>query len=228
MLALANIRKTKSATVTLVIMFLISALLLNAGLLVVVNYGSYFGELREELDASDAYFSVPDKIYTEEVKTYLNDNEHVENIEIMDGLVINADILSKGKEKSYPIMFTNMEDERDISKWKYVGEHLPAEEMSVYIPDIFKAVSGYELNDKIKLNYIDEATREEKNLTFTIKGYTEDVYFSSTDTGYISFYMPEETYNQVKDIINQPNALTHIIFTNVDDVKNVPKMGTRI
>ncbi len=221
MLAIANIRKTKSASTTLVVMFLIAALLLNAGLLVVINYGSYFDNLKEELNASDAYFALPDKIYTDEVKTYIDKNEHVKKTQTMEGLVIEANILSKGKEKSFPIMFTDMNEKRDISKWKYVGEHLPAEEMSVYIPDIFKAVSGYQLNDKIELTYKEEDTKEEKTLTFTVKGYTEDVYFSSTDTGYISFYLPKDSYQKVKSILNKPEHLTHVVFTNVDDVKNV-------
>jgi putative ABC transport system permease protein len=47
--AFANIRKTKSSSTTLVIMFVLAALLLNAGLLVVINYGSFFNKLTDEL-----------------------------------------------------------------------------------------------------------------------------------------------------------------------------------
>lgn len=219
--AIANIRKTKSASGTLVIMFVIAALLLNAGLLVVINYGSFFNNLKDELKPSTVYFALPDKIYTDEVKTYIENNDHVKETQTNDGLVLSADILSKGEEKSFPIMFSNMDEEREISKWKFVGEHLPAEDMSVYVPDIFKAVSGYQLNDKIELKYTDEETKEVKAITFTVKGYTEDIYFSSTDTGYISFYLPEDTYQKVKDILNKPEYLTHVVFANVDDVTNV-------
>ncbi len=228
MLAMANIRKTKSSSTTLVIMFLIAALLLNAGLLVVINYGSYFSNIKEELKSSDAYFALPDKIYKDEVKTYIDKNEHVKQTQTLEGLVLESKILSKGEEKTFPIMFTNMDEKRDISKWKYVGEHLQAEDMSVYVPDIFKAVSGYQLNDKIVLKYTEEETKKEKSITFTVKGYTEDVYFSSTDTGYISFYLPKDSYQKVKGILNKPEYLTHVVFTNVDDVKNVPSIENGI
>lgn len=228
MLAMANIRKTKSSSTTLVIMFLIAALLLNAGLLVVINYGSYFSNIKEELKSSDAYFALPDKIYKDEVKTYIDKNEHVKQTQTLEGLVLESKILSKGEEKTFPIMFTNMDEKRDISKWKYVGEHLQAEDMSVYVPDIFKAVSGYQLNDKIVLKYTEEETKKEKSITFTVKGYTEDVYFSSTDTGYISFYLPKDAYQKVKGILNKPEYLTHVVFTNVDDVKNVPSIENGI
>ncbi len=226
--AFANIRKTKSASTTLVIMFIIAALLLNAGLLVVINYGSFFNNLKDELKPSDVYFAMPDKIYTDEVKTYIDENKHVKQTQTNEGIILGTKILSKGEEKSFPIMFTNMDEKREINKWKFVGDHLPAEDMSVYVPDIFKAVSGYQLNDQIKLNYTDEDTKEEKVLTFTVKGYTEDIYFSSTDTGYISFYLPEKTYQKVKGILNKPEYLTHLVFANLDDVKNVPVVASGI
>lgn len=226
--AFANIRKTKSASTTLVIMFVIAGLLLNAGFLVVFNYGSFFNNLKEELKASSAYFAIPDKIYTDEVKTYIDENEHIEQTQTIEGLMLDANILSKGEEKSFPIMFCNMDEKREISKWKYAGEHLPAEDMSVYVPDIFKTVSGYQLNDKIELNYTDSETNEEKTLTFTVKGYTEDIYFSSTDTGYISFYLSDDTYQKVRDILDKPEYLTHVVFANVDDVKNVSAIESGI
>ncbi len=226
--AIANIRKTKSASATLVIMFVIAALLLNAGLLVVINYGSFFDNLKKELNPSNVYFALPDKIYNDEVKTYIDNNTHIKETQTNEGLLLNSNILSKGKERSYQIMFGNMDEKRELSKWKFVGEHLPADDMSVYLPDIFKAVSGYQLNDKIELKYTDEVTKEVKSLLFTVKGYTEDIYFSSTDTGYISFYLPEDTYQKVKAILNKPENLIHVVFANVDDVKNVSAIESGI
>lgn len=228
MLAIANIRKTKSASTTLVLMFVIAALLLNSGLLVVINYGSFFSNMKQELKSSDAYFAIPDKIYTDEVKSYMNDNEHIKEMQAVEGLVLDANILSKGEEKNYPIMFSNMDEKRDMSKWKFVGEHLSADDMSVYVPDIFKAVSGYQLNDIIELKYTDQETNEEKELAFTVKGYTEDIYFSSTDTGYISFYLTEDTYQKVKGILNKPEHITNIIFANLDDINNVSTIESGI
>ena len=226
--AIANIRKTKSASTTLVIMFVIAALLFNSGLLVVVNYGSFFNNLKDELKPSSVYFAIPDKIYTDEVKTYIDENEHVEQTQTNEVVVLDANILSKGEDKSFPIMFSNMDEKREISKWKFVGEHLSAEDMSVYVPDIFKAVSGYQLNDKITLNYTDVETKQVEAITFTVKGYTEDIYFSSTDTGYLSFYLPEDSYKKVKDILNKPEYLAHVVFANLDNVKNASSIESGI
>ncbi|MCI9414882.1 MAG: ABC transporter permease [Clostridiales bacterium] len=220
MQARAKIRRSKSVTVILVVMFLIAALLLNVGLLVAVNYGSFFGQLKKELSPSDVYYAVPDAIYTDEMPSYLNANEHVEKVQAHEVLWLGADIASQGKDKSFNVLFQNMDEERKMSRWKYVGEHLPAQEMSVYIPDIFKAVSGYDLNDTISLTYTDEISGEKKTLAFTVKGYTEDIFFSSTDTGMMSFYLPEETYRQVSEILDHPLYRLHVLFTDLDEVKN--------
>ena len=88
------------------------------------------------------------------------------------------------------------------------------------MPDIFKAVSGYQLNDQIKLTYTDETSGLEKVLTFTVKGYTEDIFFSSADTGLMSFYLTEDTYEKVAEVLNHPNYNMHLVYTCLDEVKN--------
>ncbi|MCL1859579.1 MAG: ABC transporter permease [Oscillospiraceae bacterium] len=223
MIASANIKKHKSVSITLVIMFVVAALLLNAGLLVVLNYGSFFENLKEELNPSDAYFLLPDAIYSEKTERYFNENEHVKKAQHNDALLINCDILSQGKDKGYTVIFRNMDEQLEMTKWKFIGSHLPAEDMAVYLPDVFKAVSGYDLNDKIKLNYKDEQG-EEKTLEFTVKGYTEDIFFSSTDTGLLSFYLPEDIYNQVSEILNDPVYKIHLVFTDLDEIASAAKV----
>jgi putative ABC transport system permease protein len=224
----ANIRKTRSVSATLVGMFVIAAFLLNAGLLVVINYGGFFNTLKEELMPADVYYMLPDALYTDEVRSFLDESEHIRKTQENGMMLLDSKISSKGKEQSFNILFGNMDEQREISKWKFVGEHLPAEEMSVYVPDIFKAVSGYQLNDKIELKYTDEATGIEKTLSFTVKGYTEDIFFSSNDTGFMGFYLTSETYQKVADIINNPNASVNVVFVNLDDADNSKTVESEI
>jgi len=228
MLASANIRKTKSVSATLVGMFIIAAFLLNAGLLVVINYGGFFNTLKEELLPADVYYMLPDALYTDEVKAYLDGNEHIPQMQENEMLLLDSKITSKGKEQSFNILFNNMDEQREISKWKFVGEHLPAEEMSVYVPDIFKAVSGYQLNDKIQLKFSDKKTAAEKTLSFTVKGYTEDIFFSSSDTGFMGFYLTADTYKKVADIINNPDYNMHVVFAKLDAVDNAKTVESGI
>lgn len=224
MQAYGNIRKTKSVSITLGALFLIAALLINTGLLVTFNYGSYFNDIKKELNASDAYFYLSDGIYNDQSLNYIETNEHVKKTQINEIMTTEVEFKYQDKNRSFNVGFFNMDEEREMSKWQYVGEHEEADDMSIYVPDLLKAVSGYEINDKLTLKYKDETTKEKKSLTFTIKGYTEDVYYSSTDTGIMGFYLPEQTYKQVSNILNHKNNKAHIVFVNVDDVANVSKI----
>lgn len=226
--ACANIRRTKSASVTLIGMFILAALLLNTGLLVVINYGGFFNSLKEELSPADVYYIMPDTLYTDEVKTYFDESTYIEKTQKNNMLLLNSKITSKGKEKTHNILFGNMDEPREISKWKFVGEHLPAEEMSVYIPDVFKAVNGYQLNDKIALKYTDQATGAENTLQLTVRGYTEDIFFSSTDTGFIGFYVTSDTYQKIADITKTTAANMNVVFANVDHVDHIKTIESEI
>ena len=223
MQACGNIRKTKSVSITLGALFLIAALLINTGLLVTFNYGNFFKDVKKELNASDAYIYMSDNLYNEKTINYLNNNKHIKKIQVNDTILTNAEIDYQKKDRSFTIGFFNMNDDREMSKWKYVGEHESPDDMSVYVPDIFKAVGGYEINDKINLKYKDKEGHE-KELTFTVRGYIEDVYYSSTDTGIVGFYVPEDTYKKVGNVLNDNDNKVRIVYMNVDDVANVSKV----
>lgn len=220
-------RRTKSISISLIIMFIISALLLSSGLLIILKYGNFYNELKEELNPSDAYFMISDSLYNNNMSEYLNTNKHIEKIQTNEMLLLSAEVYSKEveKEKTFNILFQNMEEQREISKWKYVGESATEEfisnKMSVYIPDVMKSISGYQLNDTIKLSYKDFSTGEEKELDFIVKGYVEDVYFSSTDSGFLGFYLSQETFATLQNILKQPEYIVHTLFANVDNIENV-------
>ena len=101
MQARANIRKTKSVTATLVVLFLMAALLLNTGLLVAINYGGFFDELKQELAPADAYFAIPDAIYTDEVKQYIEENAHVERTQTHEARLADRS-RARGKKNPLP------------------------------------------------------------------------------------------------------------------------------
>ncbi len=224
MQAAANIKKTKSTSITLGILFLVAAILINTGLLVTINYGDFFSNTKKELNTSDAYFSVPDSLYNDNVKSYFESNEHVEQTQINSALWLEANVHFKDNNETQTIIMNNMDDKREISKWKFAGKHLEEEGLSVYVPDIYNAVGGYDLNDKITLNYKDGENNEEKELILTIKGFTEDVFFSSTDTGMMGFYLPEKSYEQVSDILSDEKYQLNLVFANLDSVDNVSKV----
>ena len=234
LIAKANLRKTKSVSITLGLIFLIAALMLNAGLLVSLNYGSFFQVQKEQLKPSDAYMLMQGNMYTEEVEDYFAENKNIKELQVNDGLALSPEILSQGKMRDYYVIFRNMEEELKISKWKYTGEHIPvsdltvsdktsSEKMPVYLPHVFNSVSGYELNDEIKLHYKDSSNKKQI-MTFTVKGYTEDIYFTATNTMMMGFYLPEETYKKVEKELDSPMFDAKMIFMNLNDPQGLTKV----
>ena len=202
------------------IIFFIATLILNAGLLVLINYGSFYNDLQEELETTEAYFIIPDLIYTDAVKEYFYQNEHIQRSQTHDTVWIEGDISYNGKDQFFSVLFFNMHEIRTISNWKYVGESLPPEHMSVYLPHMFRVVGGYEVGDTIELRYYNGILDENKTLSFTVKGYTEDIYFCSRDTGLVSFYLPAETYRYVCEELNPPQCQVHVVFADLDDINS--------
>ncbi len=225
-LAAANLKKSISVSIILTALFVVAALLLNAGLLVTVGYGRFFGQLKEELNTADAYYMIPDTLYTEDLTEYFDENEHVTQTRWENVLLSNASIRSdagQGDEKSYTVLFRRAETVEGLSQWKTVGDSLPAEEMSVFIPDIFKAVGGYQLGDAINLT-CPTLDGGEQTLTLTVAGFSEDIFFSSADTGPVSFYLPGETYDQLGNLLRDAVFPAQLIFTALDSVDNAVKV----
>ena len=222
MLAIANIRKTKGHSFSLFIMFLIAAMLLNVGLLVTLNFGSYFNDLTKELNAADVYYMLPDSLYNDEVKEYVENNDNVQELQEIKALWASGFVKYKDtKDREFTYLFNNADENRVLSKWKFIGEHLEPEDMSIYVPYVFQVDGGYELNDKFEL------TIKEKVLTFTIKGFTDDIFFSSTDTGILGLYLPESTYNKVADVLNENEYKANVIFANLKVVNKDVETGIR-
>lgn len=219
MLSFANIRKSKGQTISLSIMFLVAGFLLNAGLLVFINFGSFFERTTEELNTSDAYCIIGMNLYNEEVDRYVKSNHNIIEMEKSESLYLSASIPYNGDVCEKAFVLYDGDLERNLSKWKFIGEHLPADSMSIYVPYVFNVDGGYKLNDEFEMK-IGDIT-----ITFIIKGFIEDVFFSSLDIGVLGLYMPHETFENVSEILGD-NYKGTVVFTNL--IKNDKSLETGI
>lgn len=211
MLSFANIRKTKGNTVLLLLMFLIAGLLMNAGLLVFVDFGNNFNRLTEELNTSNIYYLMSTNIYNSEVENYIKTNDNIINYQEENSIWAYGDSTYKNESRSDVYLINNADNTREVSKWKFVGEHLEADSSTIYLPYRYQLDSGYKLNDKF------EITVKNTTFTFTIKGFVEDTFFSSSETGVVGVYLPESTFNYVDSQLDD-NYNATLIFANLKEV----------
>lgn len=220
MLSFANIRKSKGHTVSLLILFFISGLLLNAGLLVFLNFGSYFEKTEKELNATDMYYIIPDHLYNTEIENYIDTNDSITEKQKEESYWATGSFPYNGNTRKITFLFNDMENQRELSKWKFVGEHLPPDGRSIYVPSVMNIDGGYQLNDTL------EVTVNDQVLKFTIKGFTEDIFFSSFDTGIIGCYLPHDTYEQVAQTLGGQYK-TNLYFANLKQMNNDVQNGIR-
>lgn len=220
MLSFANIRKTKGHTVSLFILFLIASLLLNAGLLVFLNFGNYFNEETKALNTSDMYFVMPSRFYTPKVDQFIKSNNVIKELQKNDSVEADGSIPYNGDKRDCTFLFNDADTSRNLSKWKFVGEHLDPDSMSIYVPYVLSVDGGYKLNDKLMVTF------KNTKLTFTIKGFTDDVFFSSLDTGALGIYLPHQAYETVKQKLGSQCGVS-IIFANVSNTNNNIESGIK-
>jgi putative ABC transport system permease protein len=222
MLAFAGVRKEKGHTVSLFLMFLISALVFNAGLLVLLNFGSYFEKVAKELNASDTYLILPTRFYNQDVKQFISGNSVVRSLQTENSAGGNATIPYNGDKRDISILLNNADVKRNVSRWKFVGEHLaPEGDMPAYVPYVMNIDGNYHLNDKLTVTFGNQT-----KITFTIKGFTDDIFFSSFDTGYLGFYLPEQTMKSVEEKLGSDYEKT-LIFANVTEQENNLASGVK-
>lgn len=221
MLSYANIRKAKGHTVSLLLMFIITSLLFNLGLLVFANFGSYFQNMTKELNSSDVYYIMPSRLYNTEVDKYIKNNENITEIQKENPLWTSAAIPYKGNAKEISFIINDSDTNRNLSKWKFVGQHLQPDSMSIYVPYVLNIDGGYKLNDKFEVTFKDNIV-----ITFTIKGFAEDAFFSSLDTGFLGIYLPHDTYEKVIQKLGDKYNAT-LIFANLEKKNKDVETGIR-
>jgi ABC-type transport system, involved in lipoprotein release, permease component len=194
-------------------MFLIASLLLNSGLLICFNLGNFFNKTAKELNASDIYYIMPSSLYSEEIDQYLTENGNIVKLQKEAPYYASATYQYKGDKRERVFLFNDADHARNMTKWKFIGKYLPEEDMSIYLPYLFKLQGGYHLNDKFELVFSD------KKIEFTIKGFIEDIYFSSPETGLMGTYLPHATYEKVIKKLGESCKAT-LVFANLKEINN--------
>lgn len=221
LLAGANIRKTKGHTISLLLMFFISAMLLNIGMLIFNNFGSYFDSMAEELHSADVYYLIPEAFYNDRIDAYLKEHDNIKELADEETLWGTASMKFRSDfEDGRAILICDMEKERSLSRYKFIGQHLPAEGMSVYLPYIFQLDGGYKLNDTLEMTF------KNKSFTFTVKGFIEDVLFSSPETGPVGFYVSHDSYEKIYKELGE-DYKARLIFTKQKEVNKEIEAGIR-
>lgn len=214
-LAWANLRKHKGAGLSLGLMVLIAAALLNLGLLSLTGLPHIFDSKLTDLNAPYVSAVISDgagKAQQQGIVQYLKQYKGVSQTQAERVLFFpTATFTLKGNGSySNAVLIENTDTAGRLGKLTFVGEKGPISESSIYVPYILHA-KGYRLGESFTL------TSAGKDYHFTIAGFTEDLMFGSLQTGGVRFFMPDTPYQKLSSELKGMGAELYSARTNSEE-----------
>lgn len=218
MLALANIRKNKGQAVSLVLLTLLAAMLLNMGLLIYFDFGNFFDRRAEALNSPSLIISMQASNFTQEKKEFLAEYEGVTATEQEKILMMPGAEFTFGSGKKVIMVIARSEtNQQAMSPLTFIGEQNPPNEKSIYVPYQLKLAGDYQLGDDFLLEF------QGQKYTFTIDGFTEDILLGTVNASSIGFVLPEKSFNSFSNALNG-SADGVLLAAQIDDSEKAPML----
>lgn len=214
MLTWANLRKNKGQAASVLIFVLLASMFLNVGLVLLINFGSFFDARAEDLHSPDLTILQNNNITTEEQLSWLKRNPDVAELESQSVIAAYGDYYVNGSKSSGVLILADVNTKQSMNPPSLIGESLPLGENHIYVPYLMKAASGYELGDHYKL------TLAGRDLEFIIAGFTEEISFGSAMVTTYRFYISDESYKVLSEELTDCRSTLYSIRT-ADNVSGV-------
>ena len=188
-LALANIRKSKSATISLFIFILVAALLLNIGVMVITQVSAFFDSKVEQLKDPHAILMMDKTGYNSTYEQFIKSYPGINETETEDIIIMNIAKYNFGdSELASNAAIFNADQDRSIGAIKLIEKLDTSSTRDIYIPYSFKTNGGYQLGDNFTITY------QEKDYHYRIAGFFETTIMGTTSMGIMKFMLPEIPY----------------------------------
>ena len=202
LLAFAHIRKAKAQTMVLVSLLFIASMLSNISLMILFDFTDSFERMAEELQTSDLFFTIPERMYTDEVEQYFLNHEEIEYFQVNNGLVAH---ITQPAEAVGISIIANKDEVRMISDWRLVSDQMLDLEQAIYVPYHFKVSNGYQLGDEFILEI------ENQLYEFNIAGFSESLFQNGPVIGDV-FFIPDARFDELSTVLADLRFM--LIFAN--------------
>lgn len=203
MLAAANLRRHRGASITLGLLVLIAALLLNLGIMSITEFTTLFSRKLDELHTPYVSATFADELGANrqaQLEHLVANNPSVTETCTEKVLSFPAASFSlKSSSYSNGVILEDVSESSKMGKFSLVGTQGKLAGNSIYAPYILKT-KGYDVGDNLTI------TCRGKSYKFVIAGFTEDIMFGTLDTGGIRFFLPNSSYKKVADSLNDKSV----------------------
>ncbi|MDF2800751.1 MAG: transporter permease [Anaerocolumna sp.] len=197
LLSKSYLRKGKLQTISFLVILLFAALLLNMGIVTLLNFGNNFDKRSELLNSEDSLSLMLKKDYKEEYLDFLKNDERVKDYEVKKVIFTLSSMSYGGGDLTLSTVFMNISDTDRIGKSAIVKKSDVKYDNGVYLPLSFHTGGGYEFGDTI------DFTIGIKPYHYRVAGFYENMFLASTNTGSVGILLEETDYRKLQDDLAQ-------------------------
>ena len=190
LLVSANIRKSKSQTVSLFLVVLLTGFFLHLGYLLMVNFPQYFDEESQRVHGIHAALLQSESFNTPDQEAWLKTYPGVTEIEKQTVLFGNADISFNHDKLFSMFMLVRESEDQNMNPLSLIGECHELSDGKIYLPYMMKTSGQMELGEDFSMSL------QGREYHYTIAGFTNELFFGSPSLGWYRFYVNDATYDQ--------------------------------
>lgn len=217
-LILYHLKKDKGQYISFGIIILLTALILNAAL-VLLQVDRAYDKKFSELDTANINLCISEMQDSDALKENCLEIHGVEKIEKREGLLAAVTIKDfRGTDFIINAIFYDLDSDRELNRFEIRAESDKRFDRPVYLPLYVAQFGEFQIGDKITYQI------DGKDHTFDVAGIVEEMQYGNAGSGILGIYLPEEGYKEFADEIGQSRITEYSLVTASDvaiaDVRN--------
>jgi len=209
LLTVANFRKRKGQSFNLLIFVLIAAMFLNIGLVLYFGFGGFFEERIEQLNAPHLSIIHNIEMSSDEQIVWLNNHPKTMETERYSVAGTTVEIFMNGSRTTVDSIFSDITASQSMNPASLIGESLPLNDGSIYVPFVMKTAGGHTLGGKFPISI------SGSEYFFTIAGFTEEIPFGDTMNNFLRFYITSADLRLFEN--EYPQSICDLISIRMSD-----------
>lgn len=212
MLTAANLRKSKSQTISLLVFVLIAAMFLNIGLAMYFGISGLFENRAEAVHASHFVAIYPSAVSTDGHMDYIRSYPGVAEAEKQTTVGGFGDYIIDGAKNIAYMFFAKNDGSPGMDGPSLIGDSRPLSGDAIYIPYFMMLLNDYSIGDIFTVNI------SGAEIDFTIAGGSEEMMLGAQYNTIHRFYVSDEMYDELQDRLPEGGFdLLLARFENRDD-----------
>lgn len=200
-LSLANLKKKKGASITLIIFILLATTLLSIGITLMSKLGSFYEHKEETLNGPQFVAMSSANTYKKDYENFIFNDDRVALAEKEEVIYMPT---TKNNRNSLELsaVFFNLGANRKISPLIPIDENTTIpKDKAIYVPLMLKSMN-LSVGDDYDIRY------KGKTYSFIIAGFFESTYFNTSSSGTLKYFIPKESFEKLYSEIGRAIILS--------------------